>query len=101
MLRKLVWVRSPGLAFTGTICVEIGGNQKLARKLKVDAKTGSLKEVTLIETKGEGGYVLAPPSPPECHPSGRSYVFLTNLDFTNIQNDFSKRRNCCWIRHGH
>jgi hypothetical protein len=27
----------------------------------------------LIETRAEGGYVLAPGSPPECHPSGREY----------------------------
>ena len=28
---------------------------------------------TLVEVKGEGGYVLAPGSPPACHPSGKTY----------------------------
>jgi len=28
----------------------------------------------LIETRGEGGYVLAPGCPPECHPSGKPYT---------------------------
>jgi hypothetical protein len=28
---------------------------------------------TLIETKGEGGYVLAPGCPPSCHPTGGRY----------------------------
>jgi putative DNA primase/helicase len=40
------------------------GNTKLAQ----DA-TGH----TLIETRGKGGYVLAPGCPPACHPSGRTY----------------------------
>jgi hypothetical protein len=34
---------------------------------------------TLIEVKGEGGYVLAPGCPPECHPSGRTYEFEVSL----------------------
>lgn len=41
------------------------GNDKLAKN-----KTG---KKTLIETRGEGGYVLAPGSPPACHPTGRTY----------------------------
>lgn len=44
-------------------CSEIGGNQKLAQ---ADGKC-------LIETRGEGGYTLAPGCPVECHPTGRTY----------------------------
>lgn len=40
------------------------GNAKLAR-----APGGE----TLIETRGEGGYVLAPGCPLACHPAGRPY----------------------------
>jgi hypothetical protein len=29
---------------------------------------------TIIETRGEGGYCLAPGSPPDCHETGRPYV---------------------------
>lgn len=38
-------------------CEKIEGNQKLARE-----KTGSNKYKVLIETRGQGGYVIAPPS---------------------------------------
>src|SRR5205085_2648209 len=31
---------------------------------------------TMIETRGEGGYVIAPPSGPKVHASGRPYGFL-------------------------
>lgn len=41
------------------------GNTKLARDT-----TGE----TLAETRGEGGYVLAPGSPAACHESGRYYL---------------------------
>jgi AAA domain/Bifunctional DNA primase/polymerase, N-terminal len=44
------------------------GNDKLA--LDHDSKT------TLIETRGEGGYVIAPGSPGCCHPTGREYRFV-------------------------
>ena len=54
------------------------GNQKLALgwRDEVDATTGEItrKKKTLIETRGEGGYALIPPSPPECHPAHREYL---------------------------
>lgn len=34
------------------------------------------KRETLIETKGDGGYVLAPGSPAKCHPTGKLYRIL-------------------------
>lgn len=46
-------------------CAVADGNLKLARN---EAKE------TLIETRGDGGYVLAPGSPADCHPTGREYV---------------------------
>lgn len=42
------------------------GNTKLA--VGIDKKT-------LIETRGDGGYVVGPGSPGECHPSGRPYEY--------------------------
>lgn len=48
----------------------VEGNRKLAR----DA-AGK----TLIETRGEGGQVVAPGSPACCHPSGRLYVWEVPL----------------------
>ena len=44
------------------------GNQKLAQSVDADGKP----KVT-IETRGTGGYLVAPGSPPECHPSGKLY----------------------------
>jgi Bifunctional DNA primase/polymerase, N-terminal len=46
-------------------CPVIQGNQKLA----VDAQ-----RQTMIETRGEGGYALIPPSPAWCHPDHKEYV---------------------------
>jgi len=47
-------------------CEVINGNQKLARRPATDEEikdNPNVKEVVLIETRGEGGYVIAPPSP--------------------------------------
>jgi putative DNA primase/helicase len=54
--------------------VEIPGNTKLAVEPYTDPKDGKRKRRTLIETRGEGGYALAPGSPPECHENGRPYA---------------------------
>jgi len=52
-------------------CPSIQGNLKLAQRLNPDGRP----EI-LIETRGEGGYAIIPPSPPRCHPLQRSYVLL-------------------------
>ena len=52
-------------------CKIITGNLRLARRLDV----GEAPE-TVIETRGEGGYAVAPPSPPTCHPLQRPYIML-------------------------
>lgn len=44
-----------------------GRSQKLAMTADMPAKV-------LVETKGEGGYVVLPGSPGECHETGRLYV---------------------------
>lgn len=50
------------------------GNQKLARGTsRIEGHNGD----TLIETRGEGGYVLAPGSPASCHQSGKPYRLLS------------------------
>ena len=52
-------------------CPSIQGNQKLAQRLTADGQPE-----TTIETRGEGGYAIIPPSPPACHPLRRPYVLL-------------------------
>lgn len=47
-------------------CETIEGNQKLARRPATEAElkdNPNVKEIVLIETRGEGGYVIAPPTP--------------------------------------
>ena len=51
-------------------CPEITGNTKLARDPGPDGPK------VLIETRGEGGYVITAPSNGRVHPSGRPYVLL-------------------------
>lgn len=47
------------------------GNLKLAEE-----PAGDNGKAVLIETRGEGGYVLAPPSPGSCHQTGGRYVHV-------------------------
>jgi len=57
LIDRLALNRTPsGLYHVGYCCSEISGNQKLA----IGEIEGKRK--TLIETRGEGGYVLVPPS---------------------------------------
>lgn len=61
-------------------CSEIEGNQKLARTLLPDNKIQ-----TVIETRGEGGYVIAPGSPPKCHELAKPYVLVDeNCPITKV-----------------
>ncbi|MEP7343431.1 MAG: bifunctional DNA primase/polymerase [Acidobacteriota bacterium] len=81
-------------------CSEIGRNQKLAmREVELgditDEEAKELKAYrrkrdgkwcklhTLLETRGEGGYFLAPGSPASCHTTGREYR-LTQGSFSSI-----------------
>ena len=59
---------------------EIEGNQKLAQTAGGDGDSPSR---VLIETRGEGGYVLAPESPPECHPANKPHQLIRG-DLTRI-----------------
>ena len=50
---------------------EVEGSQKLAQ-----AQQPNGRPQVLIETRGEGGYVLAPGSPAACHPSKEPYILV-------------------------
>jgi hypothetical protein len=56
-------------------CSTIGGNTKLARRLKLPEEQAdpSDKIKTLIETKGEGGYIVLAPSNGKVHHTGLPY----------------------------
>lgn len=53
-------------------CDEITGNTKLARR--VDPGTGEI--AVLIETRGEGGYVIVAPTNGKVHPTGGRYELV-------------------------
>lgn len=70
------------------------GNQKLAKTLvpcgdthtegKCTSCRGTgMKEKTAIETRGTGGYVIAPPSPAKVHPSGVLYALQGSVALTD------------------
>lgn len=80
---RLVAIRTPrpGLHLYYR-CETISGNQKLARIQ--DSTSLAAKPKTIIETRGEGGYCLAPPSPASCHPSEQCYQHESDHDLTRI-----------------
>ena len=79
LLERLVIVRTPtGGYHVFYRCRDgVERNQYLARR-KVKGKTK-----VLIETRGEGGYVLLPGSPPSCHHANKRYELIQG-DFTKI-----------------
>ena len=82
LFRQLVRVRTPRPGLHAYYrCPVFGGSRKLARSPDPEDMH---KPKTIIELKGEGGYCLAPPSPPACHKSGRSYTFLGNRTLVDV-----------------
>lgn len=59
--------------------VPIPGNVKLA-----EDPSAPRNERTLIETRGEGGYALAPGSPPECHENNYTYDHVAGPPLTEL-----------------
>jgi hypothetical protein len=57
----------------------VPGNTKLA----IDPNLPP-DERTLIETRGEGGYALAPGSPPDCHENNEPYRHIQGPAITNL-----------------
>lgn len=87
LLARLIVIQTPSGGYHVYYrCSEIEGNQKLAQRLveiPEEIKGGRwidrryMKIETLLETRGEGGYVLSSPTPPECHPDRKPYILLS------------------------
>ncbi len=93
LLDRLVLVLTPrpGLhAYFRSLACE--RNQKLAQRLEVNPENGKLETKTLIETRGQGGYVLRPGSPGCCHPTGRQYTYLIGQNVTQIATITAEER---------
>jgi len=83
---RLVMVRTPRPGLHAYYrCSEISGNVKLAQRTIVDQATALSETKTIIETRGEGGYALIPPTPGHCHPSGRIYEYSTSRTLLDVQ----------------
>jgi putative DNA primase/helicase len=83
LLGRLPVVRTPSGGWHAYYrCDGVEGNQKLAQE-EVAGEGGRPKRVTLIETRGEGGYVLVPPSPAACHSANKPYE-LSSGDLCRI-----------------
>lgn len=93
LLARLIIVHTPsGGWHVYYRCNEVEGNLKLARRaIEVPEGTRGAKfengrwitVKTLLETRGEGGYVLAPGSPAECHAMHAPYVLISG-DLSSI-----------------
>src|SRR5262245_20119390 len=88
LVERLTVVRTPGGGYhawyrCGDMAPE--GNTKLAglsaaeqdEERALAEREGRKAALTLIETRGEGGYALVPGSPPECHQSRACYEVIS------------------------
>ena len=80
---------APHLAYR---CEHITGSTKLAQRLTDElTANGRPKTKSLIETKGEGGYFVAAPSPGTVHASGKPYIRLSGSFATIATITFAER----------
>lgn len=91
LLERLVCVQTPrpGIHLYYR-CSTFERSQKLA--LVPNPENSNCRPGCEIETKGETGYVLAPFSPAQCHPSFRCYSFLGHQDFSTIPTITAEER---------
>ena len=88
---------------------QVAGNTKLAQSElrpqyrddgnpETDPRTGNqrLAPETLIETRGTGGYALAPGSPPECHETGLPYKHVAGPLLTEIETITAEEHRILW-----
>lgn len=78
-------------------CEELRRNTKLARRLKrpEEMKDAKDKYQVLIETKGEGGYVVLAPSGGKVHETGQPYMLLRG-GFDSIATITPEERQALW-----
>ena len=74
-------------------CEQVGRSRKLAHGHRIKPESDEPQLVALVETRGEGSYIIAPPSPGQCHPSGRPYKLLSDRDLTDVRTITSEERN--------
>ena len=86
LLEKLVLVQTPRPGLHAYYRHDSNDrNQILAQRTVIDPVEHTTVVERLIETRGEGGYAIVPPTPGCCHPSGRPYVYRSNRQLTDVQ----------------
>lgn len=114
LLERLNVVASPrdnwgGRHYRYRIPGPVAGNTKLAETElrpkfqsdgtpEIDLKTGKqrLAPHTLIETRGEGGYAIAPGSPAECHELCLPYKHISGPSLTEIPTITAREHQILW-----
>lgn len=109
LLERLAVIQTPRLPsgyHVGLRCLEVAipGNAKLASLSKVEqraereqARAENRKpEFTLIETRGEGGYVVTCGSPPECHTTGRTWEHQSGPQLWDLLPVTAGEREVLW-----
>jgi predicted P-loop ATPase len=89
LLERLTIVTTPGGHHVYLRAAFCGGNTKLAIAAEKYRKSWDNQDEpaihdTIIETRGQGGYVVAPPSPATAHISKIAYVHLSGPPLTQI-----------------
>lgn len=95
LLRRLSVARTPtGGYHVRYRCEEpVPGSSKLAR-LAAPRVEGRKRKDTLIETRGEGGYALAPGTPAHCHPAGTPYLHFSGPKLSEVPTITAAERSC-------
>lgn len=89
------WTPTGGLHLLYRVDGPIAGNTKLARRpatIEELAANPDEKIKVLVETRGEGGYVIVAPSHGPVHPQGREWV-LTEGGFASVAKITSEERD--------
>ena len=83
LLKKLVKVQTPGkhwakkgFQYLYRCCQSVAGGQKLAQGAHWDEEQQKWTSGVLIETGGEGNYIIVPGSAPETHPRKKEYKVI-------------------------
>jgi hypothetical protein len=76
--------------------ITIPGNDRLAQMPGPPGVNGKPTRVSLIETRGEGGYGLAPGSPGACHETGGEYVHHSGPKLSHVENITPQEREILW-----
>jgi len=89
-----VWLRCPDMHTPGNAKLAVLSEKEKEAEKAAAKREGRKAALTIIETRGEGGYALVPGCPPACHETGRTYEHhsgrpLVELDSISIdERDF-------------